>query len=400
MQTIWKSNFHFVKTMNTQFITRELHAEVTRLKTHFPVIVLTGPRQSGKTTLSKNIFAGYHYVDMMRASDRQIMEVSPELFLRQHASGLIIDEAQNGPELFPYIKIVADELPHSNFILTGSNNLSLMEKVTESLAGRAATLALLPLSLSELGDEKANSPTDVLLFNGGYPAVWAKNIPAADVSRHYYNLYIERDVRQLINVKDLSKFQIFIRLCAGRIGTEFNAQSLSNEIGISHHTVNHWLSVLEASYLVFRLLPFYQNIGKRLVKTPKIYFYDTAIVCFLLGIETPEQLKTHPLRGAIFENYVVLEFLKNRTHAGKSNNLLFYRDQTQREIDILQQFGHRYNAYEIKSATTFHSDFTNNLNYLKNLLGDTLVKRAVVYDGDSDLAAIENGVVNFRRINM
>jgi len=384
--------------MNIQFIDRELCYEIKRLKAFFPVIVLTGPRQSGKTTLCKNIFADFHYMDMMRATDRLIIEASPEVFLKQHANGLIIDEAQIYPELFPFIKIVADELPDSNFILTGSNNFSLMEKVTESLAGRAATLVLLPLSLKELRDEKSLLPTDTILFNGGYPAVWAKNIPAADVSRQYYNLYIERDVRQLINVKDLSNFQIFIRLCAGRIGTEFNAQSLSNEIGISHHTVNHWLSVLEASYLIFRLLPFYQNIGKRLVKAPKIYFYDTAVVCFLLGIETPEQLKTHPLRGAIFENYVVLEFLKNRYHHGKSNNLFFYRDQSQREVDIVQQFGHQYCAYEVKSAVTFHSEFTGNLNYLKKLLCDTLIKTRVIYDGDTYLDTPENGVVNFRWI--
>ena len=384
--------------MNKQFINRELDGEIKRLKAHFPVVVLTGPRQSGKTTLSKKMFPDFHYVDMMRATDQQIIESSPEVFLKQHATGLIIDEAQNYPELFPYIKIVADELPDSNFILTGSNNFSLMEKVTESLAGRAATLALLPLSLHELGDERAKLSTDTLLFNGGYPAVWAKEIPSADVSRQYYNLYIERDVRRLINVIDLSKFQIFIRLCAGRIGTEFNAQSLSNEIGVSHHTVNNWLSVLEASYLVFRLQPFYQNIGKRLVKASKIYFYDTAIICFLLGIETPEQLKTHPLRGAIFENYVVLEFLKNRYNAGKTNNLFFYRDKSQCEIDIIQQFGCQYNAYEIKSATSFHSDFTGNLNYLKKLLGDTLIKRQVIYDGTSGLDTFENGVINFRNI--
>ena len=384
--------------MNKQFIDRELDSEIKRLKTYFPVIVLTGPRQSGKTTLSKKLFSDFHYVDMMRVTDRRIIEASPEVFLRQYADGLIIDEAQHYPELFPYIKIVADELPDSNFILTGSNNFSLMAQVTESLAGRSATLALLPLSLHEIGDERAKLPTDTLLFNGGYPAVWANHIPAADVSRQYYNSYIERDVRQLINVKDLSRFQIFIRLCAGRTGTELNPQALSNEVGVSYHTINSWLSVLEASYLVFRLQPFYQNIGKRLVKTPKIYFYDTAVVCFLLGIETPEQLATHPLRGAIFENYVVLEFLKNRYNVGKTNNLFFYKDKSQREIDILQQFGHQYHAYEIKSAATFHSEFAGNLNYLKKVFGDTLVKRQVVYDGDSDLDTSENGVVNFRKI--
>jgi len=384
--------------MKNQLIYRELEHEIVRLKSHFPVVVLTGPRQSGKTTLSKNLFANYHYVDMTRVADREQIAVAPESFLKQHAAGLIIDEAQNYPELFPYIKIVADEIPESNFILTGSNNFSLMEKVTESLAGRAATLTLLPFSLKELGGETAKSPTENLIFNGGYPAVWANNIPASDVSRQYYNTYIERDVRQLINIKDLSKFQIFIRLCAGRTGSEFNAQSFANEIGVSYHTVNHWLSVLEASYVVFRLHPFFENIGKRLIKSPKIYFCDTGLVCFLLGLETPEQLKTHPLRGAIFENYVVLEFLKNRFNAGKPNNLFFYRDKSQREIDIVQQFGYQYRAYEIKSATSFHGDFLNNLKYLKQLLGDRLLSAQVIYDGNSELNTDENGTVNFRNV--
>ena len=254
--------------MSKLFIHRELDNEIKRLKSYFPVVVLAGPRQSGKTTLSKNLFPNFHYVDMMRVADREQIAVAPEIFLKQYAGGLIIDEAQNYPELFPYIKIVSDELPDSNFILTGSNNFSLMEKVTESLAGRAATLSLLPFSLKELGNEKAKLPTETLLFNGGYPAVWANNIPASDVSRQYYNTYIERDVRQLINVKDLSKFQIFIRLCAGRVGSEFNAQSLSNEVGVSVPTIQKWLSVLEASYVIFRLHPFYENISKRLIKTP------------------------------------------------------------------------------------------------------------------------------------
>jgi len=384
--------------MANDFINRAISSEIKRLKSHFPVIVLTGPRQSGKTTLSKNLFANYHYIDVMRVTEKELIEAAPENFLKKYASGLIIDEAQSYPELFTYIKIVADELPDSNFVLTGSNNFALMEKVTESLAGRAATLVLLPLSLDELTSEKLTTNTNTLLFNGGYPAVWSKKIPAVDLCRQYYNLYIERDVRQLINIKDLSKFQIFIKLCAGRIGTEFNAQSLSNEIGISVPTIQEWLSVLEASYLVFRLPPFYENIGKRLIKTSKIYFYDTAIVCFLLGIETSEQLISHPLRGMIFENFVILEFLKNRFNEGKANNLFFYRDQSQYEIDILQQYGQQYRAYEIKSSITFHTDFLKNFKFIKSLLKERLISTKVIYDGSTEINVEENGVINFRNI--
>jgi predicted AAA+ superfamily ATPase len=259
-------------------------------------------------------------------------------------------------------------------------------------------LNLLPLSLAEIQNH-INEDTNILLLNGGYPAVWSKNIPAYDFIRNYYNTYIERDVRQLLNVKDMNKFQIFMRLCAGRTGTEFKATALSNEVGVSYHTVQEWLSILDASFVVFRLPPFYKNINKRLVKTPKIYFYDTALVCFLLGIENIQQLNTHPLRGAVFENFVVLEFLKKRFNEGKMSNLYFYRDNSQREIDLLQDFGDKYNAYEIKSAKSFHSDFMNNLKFLKNLLGDKLIRTQLIYDGETEIQSPENGTCNFRNID-
>jgi predicted AAA+ superfamily ATPase len=383
--------------MNGILIARDLNAEIKRLKQYFPVIVVTGPRQSGKTTLCRNLYSGYRAIDMMRAADRQMVEANPEAFLKKYADGLLIDEAQYYPEIFDYLRITADELPQSNFIVTGSNNLSLMEKVTESLAGRAAMLVLLPLSLHELG-EKAQTPTLTLLLKGSYPAVWTKDIPAGDAMRQYYNLYVERDVRRLINVKDMSKFQVFMKLCAGRTGSEFNANNLSVEVGVSVPTIQEWLSVLEASYVVFRLHPFYRNVGKRLIKTPKIYFYDTALACFLLGIENENHLETHPLRGMLFENYVVLELLKNRYNAGKDNNLLFYRDKSQHEIDIVQDFGATCRAFEIKSATAFRSDFLNNLKYLKSLLGEALVSTQVIYDGNSNTDIQENGIVNFRNI--
>ncbi|MDR2409173.1 MAG: ATP-binding protein [Bacteroidales bacterium] len=379
------------------FINRDLEHEILRLTEHFPVIVLSGPRQSGKTTLCKNLFKTYYRVDLDDASVIMNIRSSPKDFLIQYKDGLIIDEAQRFPELFSYIKVVVDEMPEARYILTGSRNFLLMKSVTESLAGRVALLTLLPLSLKELS-RGSDFKTEDLLFNGGFPAVWAKNIPSMDIVKNYYNTYIERDIRQIINIKDINKFQIFIRLCAGRIGTEFNASNLSNEVGVSLVTVQEWLSILEASYVLFRLHPFYQNIGKRLVKVSKIYFYDTAMICFLLGIENHEQLKTHPLYGQIFENFVVLEFFKNRIHAGKSNNLFFYRDKSQHEIDIIQEFGYKYRAYEIKSATAFHSDFTKNLDYLKKLLGNSLLSTKVIFDGDVELDSTENGIINFRNI--
>jgi predicted AAA+ superfamily ATPase len=342
----------------------------------------------------------YAYFNLEDLLVLQQIQEAPKQFLEKYApNGIILDEAQRYPDVFSFVQVVADEHPDYRFVLTGSSNFALMHKVTQSLAGRAALFTLLPLSLAELA-ENIDKETDTLMFNGGLPAVWAKQIPATDVCRSYYNTYIERDVRELLNIKELSKFQTFIRLCAGRVGSEFNASSLANEIGVSVFTINEWLSVLEASYILFRLPPFFRNIGKRLIKTPKIYFYDTALVCFLLNIENETQLASHPLRGSIFENLVVLEFIKNRLNVGKEPNIYFYRDKSQHEVDVIQEFGDSYRAYEIKSARAFHSDFPKNLKYLKSILGDTLTLTQVIYDGDTDTDISENGVVNFRRISL
>lgn len=380
------------------FINRLLHSELERLARLYAVIVVTGPRQSGKTTLCKNQFSGFHYVNLENISIREQIQAAPRAFLEQYVAGLIIDEAQYFPELFSYIQVVADENEQAKFILTGSSNFSLMEGITQSLAGRAAVLTLLPFSLKELGGRAHQENTDTLLLNGGYPAVWAKGIPVQDVSRNYYNTYIERDVRQLLNVKDITRFQTFIRLCAGRTGTEFTASALSSEIGVSVPTIQEWLSTLEASYILFRLPPFFRNIGKRLVKTPKLYFYDTGLACFLLGIENEQQLATHPLRGALFENMVVLEFFKNRYNQGKLPNLYFYRDKSQNEVDLIEEKGTQLYAYEIKSAKSFTKGFVKGLDYLRKVVGDDVVSTQVLYDGENDIYSPENGTVNFRNI--
>ena len=379
-------------------IERALSGEMERLSRQFRVLAVVGPRQSGKTTLCKSLFPDYSYFSLDLISTVEEIANSPEIFLEKFAKkGIIIDEVQRYPELFQYIKAVADEHPDYRFVITGSSNFLLLSKISESLAGRVAINTLLPLSLAELKNF-AGTDTNTLLFNGGYPAVWSENVLPQDLAKNYYNTYIERDVRQIINVRNLSGFQKFIRLCAGRVGQEFNASSLSNDIGISVLTIQEWFSILEASYVLFRLPPFFKNIGKRLVKSPKIYFYDTAVLCFLLGLENAEQLSTHPLRGEIFENFVVLEFLKKRYNEGKTNNLFFYRDKSQREIDIVQEFAHQYKAYEIKSAQSFNADFFNNLKYLKKILGDALISTQVIYDGKNELDIPENGMINFRSL--
>lgn len=380
-------------------ISRQLSDEITRLSKTFKVTAVLGPRQSGKTTLCKHLFPDYHFFNLEDVIVRQEIAKSPKRFLEEFArTGVIFDEAQKYPELFPAIKVVADENPGFRFILTGSSNFLLMEKITESLAGRIALTTLLPLSLYEL-KEFAKNDTDTLLFNGGYPAIWGEGMLPRDVVSNYYNTYIERDVRQISNLANLSSFQTFIQLCAGRVGSEFNANALSNEVGVTVKTIQEWLSILEASYVVFRLPPFYKNVGKRLIKSPKIYFYDTAIVCFLLGIENETQLKTHPLRGAVFENYVVLEFLKSRFNTGNTNNLFFYRDKSQREVDLVQEFGYQYHAYEIKSAENFNSDFFKNLDYLKKILGENLLSTQLIFDGKTEINTSDNGTLNFRNIH-
>ena len=385
--------------MTNLFINRDLKDEIISQSRYFPVITITGPRQSGKTTLCKQMFPDYHYVNLEDIAKTEIIKQNPKAFLEIHSKGLIVDDVQQYPDLFSHVQVVVDENPESHIVLTGSSNFALLQRVTQSLAGRTAVLTLLPLSLSELGKERLTASTDRIMLNGGYPSVWAENIPVQTVSKNYYNTYIERDLRQLINIKDLSKYQVFIRLCAGRTGTEFNASALSNEVGVSVPTIHEWLSTLEASYIVFRMPPFFRNVGKRLIKSPKIYFYDTGLLCFLLGIENENHLQTHPLRGAIFENMVVLEFLKNRFNAGKLSNLYFYRDKSQREIDIVQEFADTFKAYEIKSASVFHPNFMHNLNYLKNLLNEKLTSTQVIYDGEIELKSSKNGIVNFRNIS-
>jgi len=381
----------------TKPIARQLKVELERLSLHFSVIVITGPRQSGKTTLCKMQFPKFDYINLENISTREQIMTAPKAFLELHAKGLIIDEVQYLPDLFSYIQVIVDEDNTAKFILTGSSNFSLMQGITQSLAGRSAVLTLLPLSLKEL-QTKTKLSTDTLMLNGGYLAVWAKNIPVQDVSRNYYSTYIERDVRQLLNIKNINRFQTFIKLCAGRISTEFNASALPNEVGVSVPTIQEWLITLEASYILFRLPPFFRNIGKRLVKSPKIYFCDTGLLCFILGIENEKQLETHPLRGAIFENMVVLEFFKTRYNNGLLPNLYFYRDKSQREIDLIYEQGNSLYAYEIKSAKSFTKSFMSNLEFFRKTVGNDVVSTQLIYDGETDIPDSENGMLNFRNV--
>lgn len=376
------------------YIKRTISDAVLAAAKYYRVIVITGPRQTGKTTLCRELFTGYTYYNFEDVALRMAVMDDPKGFLNNCGKEVIIDEVQHVPELFSYIQLVVDNDQERRFVLTGSNNFSLMEHITQSLAGRAALFTLLPFALSELSQTYRDRPTDTLLLNGLYPGVVVKDTPPEMFYRNYYSTYIERDVRQIKQITDLPKFQHLLRLVAGRVGSECNHSSLANETGVSSPTVKSWLGVLETSFVIMTLQPFYSNISKRLAKAPKIYFTDTGLLCSLLEITTVEQLKSHPLRGAIFENLVVMEMLKNRFNQGRASNLCFYRESSGREVDVVQTFGERLRLWEIKSSQTYNRDFLKNLTYLTGLLGENVESAKVIYDGDP----IPPSVVNFRTI--
>lgn len=329
----------------------------------------------------------------------------PHRFFADHPEGAIIDEAHHFPDLFSYIQVYVDEdifrgNKNRKFVVIGSSNFALLEKVTQSMAGRTAVLTLLPLSQKELRQAGEAATTNQLILNGGYPAVWKYRAARELIYRNYLTTYIERDVRNMVNIKDLMAFQTFIRLCAGRIGTEFNASALSVAVGVSVPTISNWLSVLSASYTAYLLTPYHANIGKRLTKTPKLYFYDTGLAAFLLGITSEEQLAIHPLRGQLFENMVVNELLKEGLNKGRNEQLFFYRDKSQREIDVIRMNGLEVEAYEIKAGKSYNGDYYKNLNFFKGILGEQVTRTAVIYDGETGSQGCINGLFNYRDFSL
>lgn len=376
------------------YIYRDITPALERGAGYFPVIVVTGPRQSGKSTLCRHVFEEYTKYNFEDIGLRESVADDPKGFISNCGDRVIIDEIQNLPEIFSYIQIAVDENESRRFVLTGSSNFSLMARITQSLAGRAAMFTLLPMSLKELGNYSSNS-TDTLLLNGFYPSVVSGRRPSDLFYPSYYTTYVERDVRQIKNLTDINQFQKFMRILAGRTGSEMNCSLIGNETGVSSPTIKSWLSLLQASYIAFTLPPYFANINKRLTKTPKVYFYDTGLLCYLLGIETISQLATHPLRGAIFENMAVIELLKERMNKGKTPNLYFYRENNGREVDIVREDGMLLDIFEVKSSQTFNKSFMSNLKYLKEQLGEKVRETLLVYDGE----AIPPSVINIREIS-
>jgi hypothetical protein len=336
----------------------------------FPVVTVTGPRQSGKTTLCRTVFPDKPYVSLEPPDVRDYARSDPRGFLSEHRDGAILDEIQRVPELLSYLQGEVDrEREPGRYILTGSANLALLGSVSQSLAGRTAVLHLLPLSWGEVGQFPA-PPTDpwVALWMGGYPAIFDRGLDPVEWLGGYVATYVERDVRQILNVGDLTTFQTFVRLCAGRSAGLLNLSALAADGGISHVTARSWISVLEASFVALRLAPYHSNLTTRLVKTPKLHFYDTGLLCYLLGIRRPEQLREHPLRGPIFETWVVSEVVKARLHAGLAGGVAFFRDRTGHEVDLVVENGSVLTAVETKSAQTVVDDFFAGLSAFAGLL--------------------------------
>ena len=384
--------------METAYIHRELSGVIKKAVRYFPVITITGPRQSGKTTLIRNEFSQLPYFSLENLDVRSFATNDPVAFLNQQREGMILDEVHNVPDLLSYIQGIVDEHPERRFILSGSSQFAMLKKVSQSLAGRTAVFELLPLSYSEIRNQAESKSLDDLLFEGFYPAIYSgRNIPEF-LYPSYIKTYLDKDVRDLLQIKDMMQFHTFIRLCAGRIGSLFKASELANEIGVSSHTITAWLSVLQASYIVMLLPPYYENTRKRLTKAPKLYFTDTGLACHLLGIESAQQLARDKMRGALFENFIVMEALKRRYNLGKESNLYFYRDSHQNEIDLILKNSSGLYGIEIKSSKTFHPDFEKTLKQMDGWVSNPVLGKAVVYAGSLENNAGEVKLINYNHL--
>ncbi len=364
-----------------QYIERDVTPHLQKLMSSYPVVTICGPRQSGKTTLARHLYPEYDYVSLENYNERQRFYDDPVGFLALHAAPCIFDEVQNTPELLSYLQGIVDENDTPGmYILTGSVQMELQEKVTQSLAGRTGFVDLLPLSLHELQSAGIALSRDEYMLQGGLPRVHVQKIDPVNAYSDYFRSYVERDIRQLVNIRNLSEFELFVRLLASRVGQVVNLSAMAGEVGVSSTTLREWLTLLEASYIVFTLHPYYRNFGKRLTKTPKIYFTEPGLVASLLGIETPAQMGRDPLVGNMFENLVVLEVLKSRFNAGRRSNLYFFRDAKGFEIDLILDEQRQPLPVEIKSTHTYDFNLTKNLRQFASAIPEALTPH-LVYAG-------------------
>jgi len=382
-------------------LNRQLSPTLERLARSFPVIAITGPRQSGKTTLARALFADKPYVSLEDPIERAFAEEDPRGFLARFAQGAVFDEAQRWPDLFSHLQGMVDEdRTPGRFVLTGSQQFGLLAGVSQSLAGRVGMTRLLPLAAPELaGVADGTLALDALFWRGGYPALHTQNVEPLDWFASYVATYLERDVRQVLNVQDLGAFQRFLRLCAGRTGQLLNLSALAGEAGITHTTARAWLSVLESSDVVFLLQPYHRNFGKRLVKTPKLYFVDTGLACWLLGIRAAEMLPLHPMRGALFENWVVMEHLKQRYNQGQPADLHFWRDNNGVEADLLFETpSGQIQTIEIKSGQTPTSDYIRAGQKSARFVTEATATPRLIYGGDASFQRSGVDVLSWRTL--
>ena len=377
-------------------IAREIEPVLKRLAAEYPVVTVTGPRQSGKTTLCQMAFPDADYVSMEALDSRQLATDDPRGFLAQFKNLVILDEIQRAPSLLSYIQGIVDREDRPGmYILTGSAQFEMLDSVAQSLAGRTALLKLLPFSFQEVYRPGGSPDLEEMLFTGFYPRIHDRQLNPAEALSFYVETYIQRDVRALLQVRDMAQFERFVQLCAGRTGQLVNLSGLGNDCGVTHNTARAWLSVLEASYLVYLLKPHFANFNKRLIRAPKLYFCDVGLAAHLLGIEEARQLSTHPLRGALFETYVVGELLKQRFNRGQRSNLYFFRDNAGHEIDVLLDFGQQIFPVEIKAGRTIASDFFRNLAFYRKLNSDGTKGAGLVYGGLDRRVAHDTQVVGY-----
>ena len=382
--------------MNVQ---RTIVDSIIELLGKYPVVALTGPRQSGKTTLLKNAFPNYKYVSLEKPDVREFATKDPNAFLKQYSEYVIIDEAQRVPSLFSYIQTIVDDSGKmGQFILSGSQNFQLMQNITQSLAGRVALFQLLPLDFQELKSENILEVDPLsALIKGFYPAIFDRNIEPSTFYYNYVQTYVQRDVSELIELKNISLFKKFLRLLASRVGQLVNYNSLANDCGVSQPTIKSWITALESSYLVFTLQPYFENIGKRLIKTPKIYFYDTGLLSYLLGIKRAEDLLTHSLKGNLFENMMVAEYVKRMYHSNLLHDIWFWRDVAGNEIDMLYLDNGKFHLFEIKSSETILNEQFKGLAYFETTHPSANFAKHLVYAGNENQERTQARVLPWRK---
>jgi predicted AAA+ superfamily ATPase len=383
---------------NNLYLNRTMEGIIREAAKYFSVISVTGPRQSGKSTLLKYLFPNVPKYSLKDVNVREFAEHDPVAFLHQHPGGMFIDEVQKVPQLLEYIQGIVDDNPDCQFLLTGSSNFELLHSLSESLPGRAGVYELLPMTYHESESTMGEMSLNEFLYSGLYPAICAKKNKARLFYPSYVKTYLERDVRDQLKIKDQMQFMKFMKLCAARVGSVFNASEIAGQLGVDGKTVTSWLSVLQASYLVTLLPPYYENISKRLVKSPKLYFNDPGLACFLLDIESPRQLERDKMRGAIFENYVVMEVIKHRYNRGLLDGVYFYRDSNQNEVDILLKEEGEITAIEVKSSMTYHSSFEDSISKLAEWIKTPISNKLIVYTGDFENTTANIKVLNYRHL--